>query len=153
MAQSRGTGSISTQSLLMPATKASMRSPAFRPRIASAALRRSASCGAEPLLGDVQFLEVEPAALVGDQDDALELVGDDEEAKLLAQGFLLAVGGEVAGECRGAAGDGEPVVAGQAELFVEELIELLVVAAVGAVDRGSADAFMGERGGMSARCA
>lgn len=44
-------------------------------------------------------------------------------------------------ESGGTAGDDKAVVARQAEVDVEELVELLVVAAVGAVDGDSADAF------------
>lgn len=87
---------------------------------------------------------------MGDQDDALELVGLDQEAEFIGDAGLFEDGLGVAREAGGAAGEGDAVVAREGEALLEEVVEVLAEAAVGAVDGRGVDAgrVVGEGGGV-----
>lgn len=94
----------------------------------------------EPWLLQPQERRVERAVLVGDQHDALQSVNLDEEFQLVGDADLFKVCLGVAGEAGGAAGERDAVIAGEGEPLLEEVVEVLAEAAVGAVDRRGTDA-------------
>src|SRR4051812_36395192 len=88
-----------------------------------------------------QVLDVEGAGGVGDEDDSLQVVDLDEKVELGAGGAVEVLGGGDGGvDPGGAAGDGEAVVAWNAELLVAEFVEGFAESAVGAVDGHGVDA-------------
>jgi hypothetical protein len=70
---------------------------------------------------------------VRDQHDAAEAVRFDEELYLPLERGALAHRDHVFGEGGGAAGDGHPVVAREAEAAVQELVDLVAVPPVAAI--------------------
>jgi len=90
---------------------------------------------------DAEAVGVEGAALVLDQDDAVDAVGVGEELELADDAFLLEAGLGVSGETAGAAGQGDAVVAGEFEPVLQEIVEMLADSSVGAVDGGGVHAF------------
>lgn len=82
---------------------------------------------------------VEAAAFVGDEDDAFELVILDEKGELLFDRHRFLKGEGVSRKAGGAAGDGDAIVSRQTEALVQELVHLLAIASIAAIDGGSAD--------------
>lgn len=89
----------------------------------------------------VEEAEVVAAGFVGDEHHPVKSVGLNQKPDLIERGVLLAIGCEVAGQARRAARCRHAVVAREAEGFMEELIELLAVAAVAAIHGDGMDAF------------
>ena len=89
---------------------------------------------------------VEGAALVGDEDDARELVNLDEELEFIDDALLFQVGLRVAREAGRAAGEGDAVVPGELQAVLKKVVELLAHSAVGAVNGRGVDAaaFVGD---------
>jgi len=90
---------------------------------------------------DAESVAVEGAALVLDEDDAVDAVGVGEELELADDAFLFESCFGVPGEATGPAGEGDAVVAGEVEPVLEEVVEVLADAAVGAVDGCGVHAF------------
>jgi hypothetical protein len=90
--------------------------------------------------GNVQSRGVKRAVFMGNQDDAPEVMNVDQESQLLDDPFLFAIGKEVAGEARRAAGHRKPIVAWQLKRVFQEVVELLSETPVAAIDRRRMDA-------------
>jgi hypothetical protein len=91
---------------------------------------------------DVVFIEA--AVLVGDEDDAVQGVGFDEEFELPIEGSAFAHGQQMPGKTGGAAGDGDAVVVGEAQVVMKEFVHGFAVAAVGTINGRGTDAFVDE---------
>jgi dienelactone hydrolase len=90
--------------------------------------------------------QVVRAAIVSDQHGAVQLVRGDQEVNLIAQQAMVQeTGATVAREPGRPAGDGEAVVVRKLQVIVQELIDVVAVPAVAAVDRHRMDALGLER--------
>ena len=94
----------------------------------------------QPRLLEFQARGVERAGLVGDQDDALELVDLNEELELVNNPLLFQMRLRVAGEAGGAAGESDSVAAREVQTVAQKVVEVLAEAAIGAVDGRGVDA-------------
>lgn len=95
--------------------------------------------GSHGALGHLQALDVKPAVLMGHQHQVLELVGVDEEVQLRQQRLLVPIGREVAGQARRTSGDRHAVIPRQPQVAAEELVKVIPIPPVTAVDRGGSD--------------
>ena len=77
---------------------------------------------------------VEGAAFVGDQHDALQLVGLDQEPEVTQHHFCIPIRGEVICETGRAPGHSQSVVPRQGQTLLEQVIHLLSEPSVAAVD-------------------
>lgn len=96
---------------------------------------------------------VEGASLVGEEDDALELVDLDEELELVDHALLLQRRLRVPRQTRRPPRQRHPVIPGQPQPLLQQVVEVLAEAAVGAVDRRGVDAggFVGKGGDVGGR--
>src|SRR5438132_332949 len=80
-------------------------------------------------------------AVVGDEDGAAQPVGSDQEVKLVAQQAVLDEAGAAAiGEPGRPTGEGQAVVVRELQVTVQELVDVVAVAAIAAVDGDRVDA-------------
>lgn len=91
-------------------------------------------------LFEFEAVAVEGAALVRDEDDAFELVDLDEELELIDDTLFFEVGLRMPGKAGGPARQAKPVVSGEVEAVLEEVVEVFAQSAVGAVEGRGMDA-------------
>lgn len=89
---------------------------------------------------DVQPVGVVGTALVRDQDNQPDLMDADQKSKLLGNPFFFAISAEVARQAGRPAGNGQPVIARQAQAIKQEIVDLLTEPAVAAIHGGRIDA-------------